>query len=96
MKGDRPFKNNLFKYARKFGAYTQKHGLKKTLRRSFEKLKDSSYVEQVSPVHAEAIPIGKSNTLTLQRRLLWITWDISPAIFLYGTAGIFLCSASAS
>jgi SAM-dependent methyltransferase len=63
MKGNNPFKKNLFKYAWKFGTYTQKHGLKKALRRSFEKLKDSSYVEQVPPIHADAPSVGKSNTL---------------------------------
>jgi len=64
MKGDDLFKKNLFKYVWKFGTYTQKHGLKKALRRSFEKLRgDSSRAEQVPPIHAEAPPVGKSNTL---------------------------------
>jgi SAM-dependent methyltransferase len=65
MKGVNPFiKINLFKYVWKFGTYTQKHGLKRALIRSFEKLKNASYVEQVPPTHAEAAPIGKSNTLS--------------------------------
>jgi SAM-dependent methyltransferase len=63
MKRVSPFQKNLFKYVWKFGTYTQKHGLKKALRRSFEKLKDSSGVGQVPPTHAEVSPIGKSNTV---------------------------------
>jgi 2-polyprenyl-3-methyl-5-hydroxy-6-metoxy-1,4-benzoquinol methylase len=53
---------NPFRYAWKFRTYTQKHGLKKALRKGFEKLKYLS-VERVPPIHVGASPLGKSNTL---------------------------------
>jgi SAM-dependent methyltransferase len=54
---------NLFKYIWKFGPYAKKHGLKKALRRSFEKLKDSSCVERVPPIPKEEISSKKTSTL---------------------------------
>jgi len=63
MKGVNLFKKNVFRYAWKFGTYTKKHGLKKALKRSFEKLKYSFYVERVPAPHAEEISNGKPNTL---------------------------------
>ena len=63
MKGVSPFQKNLLKYIWKFGTYTRKHGLKKALKRSFEKLSYPSYVQPVPAVHTEEISIGNSNTL---------------------------------
>jgi SAM-dependent methyltransferase len=63
MKGDTPFKKNLFKYIWKFAPYAKKYGLKRAFRRSFEKLKDVSRVEKVPPIRTGPLLVGKSNTL---------------------------------
>ena len=64
MKELRPFHKNLFKYIWKFVPYSKKHGFKKALERSFEKLRNQPYVEQVSTINLKDIPRINSDTLS--------------------------------